>query len=41
MPVVARGRSEMFPVHGVLGLDLLRQCVVTLDRGRARLVARA
>ncbi len=41
LPVVPRGAVGMFPVHGVLGLDLLRQCIVTLDRGRARLVARA
>jgi hypothetical protein len=27
----------VFPVDGVLGVDLLGQCRVTLDRGRARL----
>ena len=40
LPVVHRGPSGGFPVHGVLGLDLLRQCLGTLDRGRVRLVAR-
>jgi hypothetical protein len=39
LPVVGREPSEVFPVHGVLGIDLLRQCRVTLDRGRARLEA--
>ena len=39
LPVVARGRGELFPVHGVLGIDLLARCRVTLDGGRARLVA--
>lgn len=39
LPVVARGRSELFPVHGVLGTDLLARCRVTLDGGRARIVA--
>lgn len=36
LPVVARSQ-ELFPTHGVLGVDLLRLCRVTLDRGRARL----
>ncbi len=39
LPVVDRGRSDLFPVHGVLGVDLLSRCRVTLDRGRARLTA--
>jgi predicted aspartyl protease len=39
LPVVARGTSSLFPVHGVLGIDLLSRCRVTLDRGRARLAA--
>ena len=39
LPVVDRGRSSLFPVHGVLGVDLLSRCRVTLDRGRARLTA--
>lgn len=37
LPVVPRGPSALFPVHGVLGVDLLGRCRVTLDRGRARL----
>ncbi|MBL9079755.1 MAG: aspartyl protease family protein [Planctomycetes bacterium] len=39
LPVVARGESPQFPVHGVLGIDLLARCRVTLDRGRARIQA--
>lgn len=39
LPVVNRGSSDLFPVHGVLGIDLLSRCRVTLDRGRARLTA--
>ena len=39
LPIVERGRTEFFPVHGVLGIDLLSRCRVTLDRGRARLTA--
>lgn len=39
LPVVARGEGAMFPVHGVLGVDLLSRCRLILDRGRARLVA--
>lgn len=39
LPVIDRGRSLLFPVHGVLGVDLLSRCRVTLDRGRARLTA--
>jgi predicted aspartyl protease len=37
LPVVLRGTSGVFPVHGVLGMDLLGRCVVTFDRGRLRL----
>jgi hypothetical protein len=37
LPVVPRTPSTLFPVHGVLGVDLLSRCRVTLDRGRARL----
>ena len=39
LPIVDRGSSQLFPVHGVLGVDLLSHCRVTLDRGRARLTA--
>jgi len=39
LPVVPRGESGVFPVHGVLGMDLLARCRVTLERGRARLQA--
>jgi len=39
LPVVPRAASSLFPVHGVLGVDLLSRCRVTLDRGRARLLA--
>lgn len=39
LPVVPRGHGGTFPVHGVLGIDLLGRCRLTLDRGRARLVA--
>ncbi len=39
LPVVPRGTSEFFPVHGVIGIDLLSRCRVTLDGGRARLQA--
>jgi len=37
LPVVSRSAGAVFPVDGVLGVDLLGQCRVTLDRGRARL----
>lgn len=37
LPVVPRSAGELFPVHGVVGIDLLSRCRVTLDRGRARL----
>jgi hypothetical protein len=39
LPVINRGESSLFPVHGVLGIDLLGRCRATLDRGRARLSA--
>lgn len=39
LPVVDRKQSEFFPVHGVLGFDLLSRCRMTLDRGRARITA--
>ncbi len=39
LPVVARRSSGFFPVHGVLGMDLLGRCRVTFDRGRARITA--
>jgi hypothetical protein len=38
LPVVSRRTSGLFPVHGVLGVDLLGRCRVILDRGRTRLV---
>jgi hypothetical protein len=38
LPVVARRPSAQFPVHGVLGVDLLGRCRLTFDGGRARLV---
>lgn len=37
LPVVARQARGLVPVHGVLGIDLLRQCRMTLDGGRARM----
>jgi|GEM_PF-4203104 len=37
LPVVERGQSGVFPVHGVIGIDLLSRCRVTLDQGRALL----
>lgn len=39
LPVVPRGSGNVFPVHGVLGMDLLAKCRVTLDSGRARVLA--
>ncbi|MCA8965330.1 MAG: aspartyl protease family protein [Planctomycetes bacterium] len=39
LPVVPRHASGLFPVHGVLGIDLLSRCRVTLDHGRAQLTA--
>lgn len=37
LPVVDRGARGVFPIHGVLGNDLLNSCRLTFDRGRARL----
>jgi hypothetical protein len=37
LPVVHRAGDASFPVHGVLGVDLLQKCRVTIDGGRARL----
>ena len=33
LPIVERLSAGPFPVHGVLGADLLRHCRMTLDRG--------
>jgi hypothetical protein len=37
LPVVERSKEGLFPVHGVLGVDLLHRCRVTLDGGRVRI----
>lgn len=37
LPVVERATTGMFPLHGVLGRDVLGRCRVTFDRGRLRL----
>ena len=37
MPVVERLTSGVFPVHGVLGVDLLRHCRLTIDSGHVLL----
>lgn len=37
LPIVPRPEETLFPIHGVLGVDLLRQCRITLDGGRVRL----
>lgn len=37
LPVVTRESRGLVPVHGVLGIDLLRQCRMTIDGGRARM----
>lgn len=37
LPIVARESGGVFPMHGVLGIDLLRQCRMTIDDGRARM----
>lgn len=37
LPIVARAGAGLFPVHGVLGRDVLGRCRMTLDRGRLRL----
>lgn len=39
LPVVPRQPGSVFPLHGVLGNDLLLSCRVTLDSGRVRLQA--
>jgi hypothetical protein len=39
LPIVERRPAALFPLHGVLGMDLLGRCRVTLDRGRVRLIA--
>jgi hypothetical protein len=36
LPVLERGPKGVFPVHGVLGADVLLQCRITLDRGRLK-----
>ncbi len=41
LPIVPRGPEGSFPVHGVLGMDLVSRCRVTFDRGRARVLALA
>lgn len=41
LPVIPRGPSQIFPIHGVLGADLLLLCRMTLDSGRLRLEARS
>ena len=39
LPVVGRAASPQFPVHGVLGSDILRRCRITFDKGLLRLSA--
>jgi predicted aspartyl protease len=39
LPIVQRSAGSSFPVHGVLGADLLLRCRLTLDSGRVRLEA--
>lgn len=39
LPVVPRVGSGLFPVHGVLGADLIAQCRLTFDQGRIRMEA--
>lgn len=36
LPVLARGPRGVFPVHGVLGADLLMRCRLTIDRGHVK-----
>ena len=36
LPVLSRGPRGVFPVHGVLGADLLMRCRLTIDRGRVK-----
>ena len=40
LPLVPRNTSGLFPIHGVLGANLLLLCRLTLDGGRLRLEAR-
>lgn len=37
VPVVVRDSPSPFPVHGVLGVDVLGRCRVTIDSGRCRI----
>jgi hypothetical protein len=37
LAVIDRGPVGLFPVHGVLGSDLMMRCRTTLDRGRIRI----
>ena len=37
LPIVQRPAFGTFPIHGVLGADLLLRCRTTFDRGRVRL----
>ena len=34
MPIVDRKNHGVFPIHGVFGIDLLRNCRMTLVRGQ-------
>lgn len=38
LPVVQRRALELFPIHGVLGADLIMRCRTTFDGGRLRMV---
>jgi hypothetical protein len=40
LQVVEREPPRVFPVHGVLGADLLMRCRTTLDSGRIRIEPR-
>lgn len=37
LPVIEREPSAIFPLHGVLGADLVMRCRTTLDSGRIRI----
>jgi hypothetical protein len=37
LPIVEREPSRLFPLHGVLGANLLMRCRAILDSGRCRL----
>ncbi len=39
LPVLEREAQDLFPLHGVLGADLLLRCRTTLDSGRVRMEA--